>query len=70
MAIPCITPRWGIDSDGNLFPIDDRAIKIKSAAFNTTLPVHADNATALGDGMTAGQLYRTAAGALMVVYAV
>ena len=70
MAIPPIPPRWGIDANGNLFPIGDRSLKIKSAEFNTTLPVHADNATALGAGMTAGQLYRTSAGALMVVYAV
>ena len=36
--------------------------------FNAQLPVYADNATATGAGMTAGQVYRTAAGQLMIVY--
>jgi len=32
------------------------------------LPEHADNAAALGAGLTAGRLYRTATGVVMVVY--
>lgn len=34
----------------------------------TTLPTHADNAAAAGAGLTAGMLYKTAAGIVMVVY--
>ena len=32
------------------------------------LPVYADNAAALAGGLTAGQLYRTSSGVLMVTY--
>ena len=32
------------------------------------LPVYADNAAALAGGLTAGQLYRTSIGVLMVTY--
>jgi hypothetical protein len=32
------------------------------------LPVYADNAAALAGGLTAGQLYRTSTGVLMVTY--
>ena len=38
--------------------------KIKNAG----LPVYADNAAALAGGLVAGEMYRTAAGVLMVVY--
>lgn len=34
----------------------------------TNLPVHADNAAALAAGLTAGRVYRTATGQMMVVY--
>jgi len=34
----------------------------------TGLPEYADNAAALGGGLTAGDFYRTATGVLMVVY--
>jgi hypothetical protein len=35
---------------------------------NNALPVYSDNAAALAGGLQAGQMYRTAAGVLMVVY--
>ena len=34
----------------------------------SNLPVYADNAAALGGGLTAGQVYRTSTGVLMVTY--
>jgi hypothetical protein len=35
---------------------------------NAGLPVYSDNAAALAGGLVAGQMYRTGAGVLMVVY--
>ena len=39
-----------------------------SAIKNAGLPVYANNAAALAGGLAAGEMYRTAAGALMVVF--
>ena len=39
-----------------------------TAIKNAGLPVYADNAAALAGGLVAGEMYRTAAGVLMVVY--
>jgi hypothetical protein len=39
-----------------------------TAIKNAGLPVYADNAAALAGGLVAGEMYRTAAGILMVVY--
>jgi hypothetical protein len=42
----------------------NEANKVKNAG----LPVYADNASALAGGLVAGEMYRTAAGILMIVF--
>lgn len=44
-------------------------IKTNFTGLFASLPVYADNATAISDGLTAGEIYRTSAGVLMVVCA-
>jgi hypothetical protein len=39
-----------------------------TAIKNAGLPVYADNAAALAGGLVAGDMYRTAAGILMIVF--
>ena len=45
------------------------AARVKAGTLTlSNLPVYADNAAALGGGLTAGQIYRTSTGVLMVTY--
>jgi hypothetical protein len=44
-------------------------IKANFTGLFTSLPVYSDNAAAISGGLTAGEIYRTSTGVLMVVYA-
>jgi len=55
----------GADVDPDFFS----EIKSNFENFNVaTMPIHADNAAAITGGLSAGDIYRTATGALMIVF--
>ncbi len=60
-----VTASPGADVDAAFFT----ELKANFSAIFADLPVYADNAAAISDGLTAGDIYRTSTGVLMVVYA-
>lgn len=59
-----VTASPGADVDAAFFT----ELKGNFSAIFADLPVYADNAAAISGGLTAGEIYRTSTGVLMVVY--
>ena len=60
-----VTASPGADVDAAFFT----ELRGNFSAIFADLPVYTDNAAAISDGLSAGDIYRTSTGVLMVVYA-